>query len=186
MTRRKFAATPPFAVGAPGIAAAVAAAISLTLVAPVSAGEKAPDTAAAHSAPIVVHSQKAMEQWQADTTRDLNRALTRDPVARKVHPNNSIVEVAFRLGNDGKPENVRVVDGNGNWAARRAAKHAVRTLGTLGSVPIATPEGTRFLASIIFADTMEMHDKLAAKAAGSRAMRFAASDGEDQPILIGG
>ncbi|QFT76634.1 hypothetical protein [Erythrobacter sp. THAF29] len=162
--------------------AIAAAALALPLTAPALAGEKE----IAEAEPIVVISQPAMQAWQEATTADLNRALVRDPIARKVQPNNAVVEVAFTLGYDGRAENIRVLPGQGNWSARRAAKYAVRTLDTLGDVPVANPEGTRFLASIIFADTIETHDKLAAKAAKARAQRFANVDEEDRPILLGG
>ncbi|MFL0354909.1 hypothetical protein ACI5KX_00400 [Erythrobacter sp. GH1-10] len=174
-TRTKFTKT-PLALGA------LAAALALPLTVPVSAGEKT----SAENAPIVVRSQAAMEQWQKETTKDLNRALARDPTSRKVRPNNSIVEVAFELGYDGKAENIRIVDGNGNWSARRAAKAAVRSLGTLDDVPVRNPEGTRFLAAIVFADDREIHEKLTAKVAQSREQRFASMAEDDRPILLGG
>lgn len=163
-------------------AAALAAAIALPVSAPVSAGDKA----SAKSDDIIVSSQGAMQQWQAETTKDLNRALLRDPVTRKVRPNNAIVEVAFALGADGKAEDIRLLKGNGNWAAKRAAKNAVRRLDTLADVPVLDPEGTPFIASIIFADNREIHQELSAKLAKSRKMRFASIDKEDRPILLGG
>lgn len=168
-TRSKFTAAP---------LVIAAAALALPLAAPASAGDK--------GAPIVVTQQQKMQQWQDDTTADLNRSLAREPISRKVRPNNAVVEVAFTLGADGKAENIRVLDGKGNWAARRVAKYAVRSLSTLGDVPVANPEGTRFLASIIFADNIETHDRLAKAAAKARAYRFAAVKEEDRPILLGG
>ena len=159
-------------------AAACAAALSLPLAAPAWAGEQNDD--------IVVTSPAAMEQWQAETTKDLNRALAREPLSRKVRPNNSIVEVAFTMGADGRAENVEVIYGNGNWAARRAAKYAVNSLDTLDSVPVTNREDARFLASIIFANDKETHDEIAAKRDRKHAERFAAAGGRNEYILLGG
>ncbi len=163
-------------------AAALAAAIALPASAPAAAGEKS----AAMSEDIVVRSQSAMNEWQKDSTKELNRALLRDPMTRKLRPNNAVVEVAFTLGADGKADNIAVLDGNGNRAARRSAENAVRRLGTLADVPVARPAGTRFLAAIIFADNREIHSELAAKIKKSRAGRFASKDPEGAIILLGG
>ena len=159
-------------------AAACAAALALPLAAPVAAGEKSDD--------IVVRSAAAMEQWQADTTRDINRSLARMPLAQKVHPNNAIVEVAFTLGDDGRADNIVVLKGDGNWAARRAAKYAVRSLDTLDEVPVRNRENARFLAQIVFADNLDTHETLTARLEKSNTARFAEAQGDDNPILLGG
>ena len=160
---------------------ALLAALALPMAVPASAGDKS-----AEAEPILVVSQKAMKAWQAETTNDLNRALAREPLSRNRPPNNAVVEVAFTLGEDGRARDIRVLDGDGNWSARNAAKYAVRSLETLGDVPVVNPQGTRFLASIIFADSVITHDELAAKASASRAQRFASIAEEDRPVLIGG
>lgn len=157
----------------------------LSLAAAASLSFAAPALAAENSEDIIVTSAAAMEQWQAATTKDLNRSLAREPITRKVSPNNSVVEVAFTLGADGRAQNIKVIDGDGNWSARRAAIRAVRTLDTLDEVPVRNPVGTRFLASIIFADSAETKKTLAKKAKKARAARFAAAD-QEQYILLGG
>ncbi|MGB3469198.1 MAG: hypothetical protein WBA51_00065 [Erythrobacter sp.] len=127
-----------------------------------------------------------MKDWQAETTKDLNRALARAPLPRKIVPNNAIVQVAFTLGADGKADNIEVVNGNGNWAARKTAVHAVRRLDNLASVPVANPKSTKFLANVIFASTPRIHDELAAKLWKSEARRIAASTEDDNTIVLGG
>ncbi|MBD2842947.1 hypothetical protein [Erythrobacter rubeus] len=161
-------------------AAAMAAALALPLSAPASASEKAEGA----SDDIVVLSASAMEQWQEDTTKDLNRALAREPITRKVQPNNAIVEVAFTMGADGTAENIEVLRGRGNWAARRVARHAVAKLDTLAEVPVANAENIKFLARIVFADNIEIKEQLYAEMKRSRPERFAA--GENKYILLGG
>lgn len=156
-------------------AATLAAAFTLPLAAPAYAGEDSDD--------IVVRSNAAMQQWQAETTADINRALARDPMSRKVRPNNAIVEVAFTLGANGEAENIRVLDGTGNWSARRAAKIAVRSLDTLDEVPVSNPAEQKFLAQIVFADDKQTHTKLMAKLNQSRSERLASADNDY--ILLG-
>lgn len=157
---------------------AAALTLAFSAVTPAMAGETSDD--------IVVKSKAAMKQWQAETTKDLNRALARAPAARKVRPNEAIVQVTFTLGADGKAHDVTLLDGNGNWAARKAALYAVRRLDGLDAVPVKNPEGAQFLASIVFANSYEMHDELTAKLWKSERARIAAAGGTDTTILLGG
>lgn len=163
-------------------AAALAAATALPFAAPVSAGEKP-----AQETSIVVRSAAAMEKWQEATTKDLNRALRHAPIRQTMVPNEGIVEVAFTLGADGEAENIKVLNGKGNWAARKAATYAVGRLGSLSEVPVSNPQNARFIASIIFANNPAAHRELAQKVQQKRAaQRFAVADGETKVILFGG
>ncbi|MEM8724571.1 MAG: hypothetical protein AAGE86_03525 [Pseudomonadota bacterium] len=153
-------------------------AMALTFTAPVAAGEK--------SDGIVVTSQVAMEEWQAATTADINRSLTRAPIPNNRRPNNSIVQIAFTLGDDGKAENIEVLSGNGNWAARKSATYAIRRLNNLDQVPVTNARNAEFLANIIFASSPEKHKALKAKLKKSEAARLAAADGNNEYILLGG
>lgn len=162
----------------PAPAAALAAALTLTVAAPAYAGDKSDD--------IVVSSKSAMVTWQQDTTRQLNRMLARTPVAHTAAPNDTIVQIEFTLGEDGRPTDITLLDGDANWSARQTAIYAVRRLGDLSDVPVTNPQGTRFLANLIFADNAETRDQLAAKLDRSERTRLAAADGEEEPILLGG
>jgi hypothetical protein len=159
-------------------AAACAAAMSLPLAAPAAAGD-ADD-------PIVVSSVKQMQEWQKDTTRELDHALARAPLGRTFLPNNAVVEVAFTLGADGRAANIEVLDGKGNQAARWAAKYAVRSLDGLDEVPVTNRKNARFLASIIFADDKADHRRLVAQRDARRAAYLASTDPEGRTILLGG
>ncbi|GMN03516.1 energy transducer TonB [Erythrobacter sp. MTPC3] len=162
-------------------AAALAATASLTFAAPAFAGEPKEQTS------IVVRSAAAMEKWQDETTKDLNRALGHAPIRQTMVPNEGIVEVAFTLGADGRAENVEVLKGKGNWAARKAATYAVTRLRSLSDVPVSAPKDVRFIASIIFADDRAAHRKLAEQVQQKRAaQRFAYAEGETNVILLGG
>ncbi|QUL37033.1 hypothetical protein [Erythrobacter sp. JK5] len=155
---------------------AAAFALAVSFAAPAAAGK---------SQDIVVTSHAAMQEWQQETTRDLNHALTRAPVARTVRPNDAVVQITFTLGEDGKAENLEVLDGKGNWAARKAAIYAVKRLDGLGDVPVYNPESAQFLANIIFASNREIHDQLAAKATSEMRERYAQAESE-RYILLGG
>ena len=159
-------------------AAAVAATLSLALGAPAYAGDKSDD--------IVVSSKTAMATWQQDTTRQLNRMLSRASVARTGTPNDTIVQIEFALGPDGKPTDITVLDGDANWSARRTAIYAVKRLGDLSDVPVTNPQNAKFLANLIFADSIDSHDRLAAKLASDTQTRFAEANSEDDYILLGG
>ncbi len=165
------------------VTAAAALALAMPFAAPVSAN---PAATATNSQEIVVKSRAAMEEWQAETTKDLNRALARVPLARKVLPNNAVVQVAFTLGEDGKPDNIEVLRGTGNWAARKTAELAVRHLDNIASVPVANPQDANFIANVIFASTPRKRDELAAALWESEARRIAASDPDRNTIVLGG
>ncbi len=118
-----------------------------------------PGVVSADHSDIVVQPSPALEQWQQETSTDLNRALKRRaPFEQRI--NNAIVQVAFSAGEDGRPDTIEVLDGNGNWAAKRAAKRAVSTLDDLDDVPVANAQNVQFLANIIFADNERTRDRL--------------------------
>ncbi len=157
---------------------AAAFAIAVPFSAPAVAGEK--------SDAIVVTSMAKMKEWQAETTKDINRSLRAAPMPSSSRPNNAVVQIAFTLGADGKPDNLEVLDGNGNWAARRAASYAVRRLNDLDQVPVSNPQNAQFLANIFFASTAQDHRELKAQLKKSEAKRLAAAQGEEEYILLGG
>ena len=157
---------------------ASAIALALPFAAPAVAGEK--------SDGIVVTSMAKMEQWQADTTKDINRSLKNAPIPIHARPNSSVVQITFTLGEDGKADNIEVIDGNGNWAARKAATYAVRRLNDLESVPVTNKQNAQFLANIFFASDAEDHKRLKLALKKSEAQRLAAAGGEEEYILLGG
>ena len=157
--------------------AAFAAALALPLASPALADDEAD--------PIVVSSKVAMQEWQAETTRDLNRALAFAPMARKTRPNESLVQVTFSLGADGRADDIKVRGGDGNIVARQTAIYAVRQLDGLADVPVRDAASQRFLANIYFANDKKTLIALKQQAQESRARLAANGDGEDY-ILLGG
>lgn len=100
---------------------------------------------------IEVRASSPMQQWQARTTDALNRNLSRAPALQRGFANEAIVQVAFTVDEKGRASDLRVLPGDGNFTARRAASFAVRRLQTLASMP-AQSEGRNVLANIIFYD----------------------------------
>ena len=134
---------------------------------------------------IVVTSPSAMADWQASTTRSLDRALQRSPLERTTTPDSGIVQVTFTLGADGRPQDVAIYDSSANWAAERSALYAVRRLGDIGDVPVTNPQGVQFLANIIFADSAIERDDLARTLAASETARLASGEPASAFIALG-
>lgn len=156
-------------------------ALALAAIAPLSlahAGEKNDD--------IVVTISGQMQQWQAETTRDLNRALERNPFERSNVPGSGIVQVSFTLAADGTPEDLAIYDSSADYSAERSAMRAVRRLGDLSDVPVSNSQGAQFLANIIFADSKAEHDDLAAQLETSERARLASDTPESGYIALGG
>lgn len=166
-TLTKFAALP-----------AAAFALALPVATPAIAGEK--------SESIVVTSKAKMAEWKAETTKDINRSLRSAPIPDSSRPNTAVVQIAFTLGEDGKADNIEVLEGRGNWAARRTAAYAVRRLNDLDQVPVTNAENAQFLANIFFASTPEDYKELKAQLKKSEAKRMAAAEGDNEYILLGG
>ncbi|QFT76633.1 hypothetical protein [Erythrobacter sp. THAF29] len=133
---------------------------------------------------IIVSPSAAMEQWQQDTTRDLNRALSTGGVRYRGEPDNAIVQVAFSLSEDGKADDVRLYNDEGNWVAQRTALRAVKRLKDLGEVPVENPQGAQFLANIIFADNERAHERLEARLAQWERARIGSSGKERTFIAL--
>ncbi len=159
-------------------AALLCAALTLPLATPAAADESATD--------FVVQSEVAMTKWQKETTADLNRYLMGAPHQLGTKLKSSIVQVSFTVDERGKADNVEVVGGNGNLAAKRAARYAVRRLGNLDEVPVQQPQNAKFLANIIFADDLVQHKRLIAELERDNNPRFALVRPDETTVLLGG
>lgn len=131
---------------------------------------------------IVVSPSAAMQQWQAETTQDLNQALRGGGVRYRGEPNNAIVQITFDLGEDGKAENVQLHNGEGNYFARKIAIRAVKRLDGLDKVPVSDPQDAQFLANIIFANSKDQMARLEERLEDMERARLA-SAGEDRTYI---
>ena len=135
---------------------------------------------------IEVTSKSEMKRWQDKATRKLNNALRQAPGRHSVVPGNGIVQIAFRMGADGQPEQLEVHSNSADWKAERMAKYAVKRLGNISDVPVGNADGARFVANIIFAADQIQHKELKLALARSERARLAAGEAESETIVLGG
>ena len=138
------------------ILAASCASLAALLIATAAAGPalSAPDSGPGQQ------SHLSMAEWQAETTIALNRLLGEAPAPRLTPPNSALVEVAFSIGGDGMAKDIELLEGDGNWSAKRAALFAVRRLDTLARIPVAQPMTTRLIAYLVFYRTLRTRQRL--------------------------
>jgi predicted lipoprotein len=134
---------------------------------------------------IIVRSQPALEQWKAETSRDLDRQLARAPTFRNAQINNAIVQVTFSAGEDGRPTDVELYRSDGNWAANKIALRAVGRLHNLDEVPVVYPQDAQFIANIIFATSDRNYARLSDKLEKSEQERMASSGAARTFIALG-
>lgn len=158
--------------------AALAAVLTLPFATPVAAGEKSQDL-------VVRPATAAMDAWQTETTRDLNRALMSKTHSGKLPVRNGIVQVSFTLGEDGRAENIKLYNSTSNFWGERLAKRAVRKLDNLDEVPIQHDGEVKFLANLVFANSVQMQKTLLAKLERAETTRLASAAPSSQYIVLG-
>lgn len=155
---------------------ALGASVLLLMPAMASASDQGDD--------IVVSSGSAMEQWQRQTTAQLDRRLSHGAPLR-TDTRNTIVQITFTRGDDGKPDNVQFYNREGSWQERSIAKRAVKSLDNLDLVPIATSEEPNFLASIIFANDERSLDMLRERLDKMESARLASAGPQAKYLALG-
>ena len=133
---------------------------------------------------IVVVSAGAMQKWQQETNARLDRAL-QVAAPRDAVTGNSIVQITFTRGPDGKPENPQFYNREGNWTERWIAKRAVQSLDNLGEVPVIEAGQVRFLANVIFADDYHNLRKLRSRLEVMERERLAAGGPGSKYLALG-
>lgn len=124
---------------------------------------------------IIVSPSSEVQQWQDDTSRDLDRALSSGSTRYRGAPNNAIVQVTFKLGENGRADDVSIINGEGNYFAKRIAVRAVKRLRDLDGVPVEDPQAVTFLANIIFANSDTSQKRLERRLAGMERERLAST-----------
>lgn len=133
---------------------------------------------------IVVVSAGAMQKWQQETNAQLDRAL-QVAAPRDAVTGNSIVQITFTRGPDGKPENPQFYNREGNWTERWIARRAVQSLDNLGEVPVVEAGQVRFLANVIFADDYHNLRKLRSRLEVMERERLAAGGPGSKYLALG-
>jgi hypothetical protein len=160
------------------VLAASAIGASLLLAVPVTASD------AGGGDDIVVVSAGAMQKWQQETSARLDQAL-RVAAPRDAATGNSIVQISFTRGPDGKPQNPQFYNREGNWTERWIARRAVQSLDNLDEVPVIETGEVRFLANVIFADDYHNLEKLRDRLEVMERERLAAGDARSKYLALG-
>lgn len=142
--------------------------------------------ALADEAPIYVVSQKAFEQWQDDVSSDLSRNLRNASYRQDGRIESGIVQIRFRLDEDGKPTDLSTYSNSTSTTARSIAYRAVRKLHNLDQAPVSGVRDAEFLANVIFARDELEHARLAAKLEQSEQARLASNGAEQRLVALGG
>nr|WP_298898857.1 energy transducer TonB [uncultured Altererythrobacter sp.] len=154
----------------------LAAALSIAAFSPAIAGEQST---------IVVESESAMQAWQKDVGRSLDRRLATATKQTRIDPVSGIVQLRFTLDGSGKPRDISVLNGSGDTRTDFVAKRAVRGLTQLANAPVANASEQTFQANIVFADDKATYSKLAKALAASENIRMAQADSEGGVISFG-
>ena len=142
-------------------------------------------TAGDQDAPIVVQSQAAMAEWQAEVNADLSRNMMR--VGRTPnHTPRGVVQVAFTLDADGSPTDFVTYSSSGDRRTDRAARLALSRLDNLDAAPVSNVGNARFIANMIFANSPADHKTLTAQLDKREKARLARGDAMSEAITLGG
>ena len=136
--------------------------------------------------PIEVNSKTEMKQWKSDVSRQLDRSLERFSRNGATAADAGIVQIAFKLDDEGRPAKLKVRSNSADWRAERMAMRAVKKLNRLADAPVSDALERRFLANIIFADTRAQYDELSRNLAQSERARIASSAAGDDFLVLGG
>ncbi|MDZ4308530.1 hypothetical protein [Allopontixanthobacter sp.] len=146
------------------ILASVAIAASLAL--PLSAIQ-------AQKADIVVSSNRSIERFAEDISRDLDRHLQSPTPLRSQVQESGVAQVLFQCGPDGKPANITMYRGASSLAVNRLAKRAVSKIKVLHPLPSGLSEDQLYLANIIIANSPVQHAQLSRQLQKREAQRLA-------------
>ena len=135
---------------------------------------------------IEVTSERDMKQWKKTVSRQLDRALAPRPGNRALQPQSGIVQIAFEVDAQGKPENLKLKTNSANKSAARLAMQAVKRINNMDEAPLSDVSEARFLANIIFADTYAEREELSRTLEKSERARLASGNAEDEVIVLGG
>lgn len=151
--------------------------IALACTLPVAAPALAQDD-------VLIVSQSAMQQWQQDRTKELDRLLQsdREPFGR---PLSGIVQISFTLDENGRPTGFETVHNSAGIAAQRTARWALSQLRDLDAVPVTSADGVRFQANIIFAANERDRAAFAAELATLEETRLADAQAGTTAVAIG-
>ena len=121
-----------------------AAALALTLAAPVLAQQASPVTLAA---------------WSARVEKALDRTLYYPAAMGGRLPGSGTVRVKFNCSDSGRPDKVSLYKSSGDRDLDRAAVAAVSRIASLHPLPDGMSHGQKYVATILFATSQDEYDQ---------------------------
>jgi hypothetical protein len=124
------------------------------------------------------------DKWTDRAASKLSRSIRQATSFYRDSASTGYARVQFRLGEDGRPENVALARSSESRNVNRISMRSIRTLGSLYPVPQDVRPGAKFEAWVIVAgDAAEREIMLTSLRAEHRAQTFAQAP-EDRPILL--
>jgi len=124
------------------------------------------------------------EKWTDRTASRLSRSIRQATSLYRDSASTGYARVQFRLGEEGRPENISLAGSSASGSIDRISMRAIRSMGSLYPLPQDVRSGAKFEAWIIVAnDTTERENMLTSLRAEHRAQTMAQAAG-DRPILI--
>ena len=133
----------------------------------------------AQNVDIVVSSNRAIDRFVQDVSRDLERELNRPTRAALFYSQGSgVSQVLFECGPDGKPTNISMYSKAGDASVDRRARRAVAKIHSLHPLPQGVDQNQLYLANVIIAEDAREYDQLSAELNQRETQRIAAAKGD--------
>lgn len=124
------------------------------------------------------------QKWTDRTALRLSRSIRQASSLYRDPSSTGYARVQFRLGENGRPENVDLAGPSSSSNINRISMRAIRNMGSLYPLPQDVRSGSKFEAWIIVAnDVTERDSMLTSLRAQHRAQTMAQAPG-DRPVLI--
>lgn len=135
-----------------------------------SAAQKAPDEG------FVVSGIPEVRQWQDNVGRKLDNELAfQERIAGPGEMHTGIIQLRFRRGDDGKPQDISVYRSAASNAVKSSARHAVSRMRDLPPLPSTYAETNEVLVNIVLANSDSHLRELSRKLARWETERMALS-----------
>ena len=157
--------------------------------------------AACVGAPVALHAQNhpapeqtiyapslrpiSLVQWSGRVSNEIESVLQYPSFPSNQVPADGVVQVKFRCGGSGAPDQVSVFKTSGSRSLDRAAVHAVKRLKQLQPVATGMPSDQNYIAMVLFATSPEEHARQLAMIKKDAARRNAWFKGGSRSADVG-
>lgn len=124
------------------------------------------------------------DEWTDRAASRLSRSIRQATSLYRESASTGYARVQFRLGEEGRPENIALAGSSASRNVNRISMRAIRTMGSLYPLPKDVRPNAKFEAWVIVAnDAAEREAMLTSLRAEHRAQTLAQAK-EDRPILL--